>query len=79
MACFLIILPKGMSISGLTDKNILEAGFTSGELTYYVVFGKNIDEIIGQLFFHHGPPALTFPLGIWQFCIALSGIAAKNR
>jgi oligosaccharide 4-alpha-D-glucosyltransferase len=37
---------KGYLDMGLTDKNVLEAGFVSGELTYYVVFGKNIDEIL---------------------------------
>lgn len=39
---------KGYLDIGLTDKNTLEAGFTSGELTYYVVFGKNIDEILNN-------------------------------
>ncbi len=37
---------KGYLDIGLTDKDFLEAGFSSGELTYYVVFGKNIDEIL---------------------------------
>ncbi len=37
---------KGYVDIGLTDKNTLEAGFTSGELTYYVVFGRNLDEIM---------------------------------
>jgi oligosaccharide 4-alpha-D-glucosyltransferase len=37
---------KGYFDLGLTDKTVLEAGFMSGELTYYVVFGKNIDEIL---------------------------------
>jgi len=44
---------KGYLDIGLTDNNILEAGFTGGELTYYVILGKNIDEIM----FHYG--ALT--------------------
>jgi oligosaccharide 4-alpha-D-glucosyltransferase len=39
---------KGYVDIGLTDKNILEAGFTSGELTYYVVFGKSLDEIMNN-------------------------------
>jgi oligosaccharide 4-alpha-D-glucosyltransferase len=37
---------RGYIDIGLNDKNVLEAGFVSGELTYYVVFGKNIDEIL---------------------------------
>lgn len=37
---------KGYLDIGLTDKEVLEAGFSSGELTYYVVFGKNLDEIL---------------------------------
>jgi oligosaccharide 4-alpha-D-glucosyltransferase len=39
---------KGYVDIGLTDKNTLEAGFSSGELTYYVVFGKNLDEIMNN-------------------------------
>jgi oligosaccharide 4-alpha-D-glucosyltransferase len=39
---------KGYIDIGLTDKNTLEAGFASGELTYYVVFGKNLDEIMAN-------------------------------
>ncbi|MFL5745474.1 MAG: TIM-barrel domain-containing protein [Niastella sp.] len=39
---------KGYADLGLTDKNTLEAGFSSGELTYYVVFGKNLDEIMAN-------------------------------
>jgi oligosaccharide 4-alpha-D-glucosyltransferase len=39
---------KGYVDIGSTDKNTLEAGFTSGELTYYVVFGKNLDEILAN-------------------------------
>jgi len=39
---------KGYVDIGLTDKNVLEAGFSSGELTYYVVFGKNLDEIMAN-------------------------------
>lgn len=39
---------KGYVDIGLADKNTLEAGFTSGELTYYVVFGKNINEIMNN-------------------------------
>jgi oligosaccharide 4-alpha-D-glucosyltransferase len=39
---------KGYADIGLTDKNTLEAGFVSGELTYYVVFGRNIDEIMNN-------------------------------
>jgi oligosaccharide 4-alpha-D-glucosyltransferase len=39
---------KGYVDIGLTDKNILEAGFTSGELTYYVVFGKSLDEMLSN-------------------------------
>lgn len=37
---------KGYLDIGLTSKDALEAGFMSGELSYYVVFGKNIDEIL---------------------------------
>jgi oligosaccharide 4-alpha-D-glucosyltransferase len=37
---------KGYLDIGLTDKSTLEAGFVSGELTYYIVFGKNLDEIL---------------------------------
>lgn len=37
---------KGYLDIGMTDKNTLEAAFVSGELTYYVIFGKNIDEIM---------------------------------
>lgn len=37
---------KGYIDIGSADKNILEVGFASGELTYYVIFGKNIDEIM---------------------------------
>lgn len=37
---------KGYFDIGLTDKNVLEAGFLSGELTFYVVFGKNMDEML---------------------------------
>jgi oligosaccharide 4-alpha-D-glucosyltransferase len=39
---------KGYLDIGLSDQNTLEAGFISGELTYYVVFGKNIDEILNN-------------------------------
>jgi oligosaccharide 4-alpha-D-glucosyltransferase len=39
---------KGYLDIGLMDNNTLEAGFTSGELVYYVVFGKNIDEILNN-------------------------------
>jgi oligosaccharide 4-alpha-D-glucosyltransferase len=39
---------KGYVDIGLTEKNTLEAGFTSGELTYYVVFGKNLDEMLAN-------------------------------
>lgn len=37
---------KGYFDIGLTDKSVLEAGFVSGELTFYVVFGKNMDEML---------------------------------
>lgn len=37
---------KGYFDIGLTDKQTLEAGFSSGELSFYVVMGKNIDEIL---------------------------------
>lgn len=37
---------KGYLDIGMTDKNILEAGFSSGALTYYVIFGKTLDEIM---------------------------------
>jgi Alpha-glucosidases, family 31 of glycosyl hydrolases len=37
---------KGYIDIGLTDKNVLEAAFVSGELTFYVIFGKNLDEIM---------------------------------
>jgi oligosaccharide 4-alpha-D-glucosyltransferase len=39
---------KGYMDIGLTDKNTLEMGFVSGELTFYVIFGKNLDEIMGN-------------------------------
>lgn len=39
---------KGYVDIGLTDKNVLEAGFTSGELNYYVVFGKSLHEIMSN-------------------------------
>jgi oligosaccharide 4-alpha-D-glucosyltransferase len=39
---------KGYVDIGSGDKNVLEAGFTSGELTFYVVFGRNIDEILNN-------------------------------
>lgn len=39
---------KGYVDIGSTEKNTFEAGFTSGELTYYVVFGKSIDEMISN-------------------------------
>jgi len=39
---------KGYLDIGMTDKNSLEMGFVSGELTFYVIFGKNIDEIMGN-------------------------------
>lgn len=39
---------KGYMDIGLTDKNILECGFVGGELTYYITFGKNIDEILNN-------------------------------
>lgn len=37
---------KGYFDIGLTDKSMLEAGFVSGELTFYVVFGRNMDEML---------------------------------
>lgn len=37
---------KGYMDIGMTEKNTLEMGFVSGELSYYVIFGKNIDEIM---------------------------------
>jgi Alpha-glucosidases, family 31 of glycosyl hydrolases len=37
---------KGYLDIGLTDKNTLEAGFSSGELVYYVILGRSIDEIL---------------------------------
>ncbi len=37
---------KGYFDIGLTEKSTLEAGFVSGELNFYVVFGKNLDEIM---------------------------------
>lgn len=45
---------KGYLDIGLTDKNTLEAGFVSGELTYYIVFGKNLDEILKNYTFLTG-------------------------
>jgi oligosaccharide 4-alpha-D-glucosyltransferase len=39
---------KGYVDIGSTEKNTLEAGFSSGDLTFYVVFGKNIDEILSN-------------------------------
>ncbi|HET9057100.1 MAG TPA: TIM-barrel domain-containing protein [Chitinophagaceae bacterium] len=37
---------RGYFDIGLTNSDILEAAFISGELTYYVIFGKNADEIL---------------------------------
>ncbi|WEK36261.1 MAG: glycoside hydrolase family 31 protein [Candidatus Pseudobacter hemicellulosilyticus] len=37
---------RGYLDIGLTDKQTLEAGFSSGALTFYVVMGRNIDEIL---------------------------------
>lgn len=37
---------KGYADIGLTEKSTLEAGFMSGELNFYVVFGRNLDEIM---------------------------------
>lgn len=37
---------KGYFDIGLSNPNSLEAAFVSGELTYYIVFGKNADEIL---------------------------------
>ena len=37
---------KGYFDIGLTKPGIFEAAFVSGELTYYIVFGKNADEIL---------------------------------
>ncbi|QEC40792.1 TIM-barrel domain-containing protein [Pseudobacter ginsenosidimutans] len=37
---------KGYFDIGLTEKSTLEAGFMSGELNFYVVFGRNLDEIM---------------------------------
>lgn len=37
---------KGYADIGLADKSTLEAGFSSGELNFYVVFGKNPDEML---------------------------------
>ncbi|RTL58926.1 MAG: glycoside hydrolase family 31 protein [Sphingobacteriales bacterium] len=37
---------KGYFDIGLSNPNVLEAAFVSGELTYYIVFGKNADEIL---------------------------------
>lgn len=37
---------KGYADIGLTEKSTLEAGFMSGELNFYVVFGRNLDEIL---------------------------------
>ncbi|MBI1781854.1 MAG: DUF5110 domain-containing protein [Sphingobacteriales bacterium] len=37
---------KGYFDIGLSNPNALEAAFVSGELTYYIVFGKNADEIL---------------------------------
>lgn len=37
---------KGYLDIGKTDAGVLEAGFTSGELTYYIITGKNVDEIL---------------------------------
>jgi oligosaccharide 4-alpha-D-glucosyltransferase len=37
---------KGYLDIGLTDKSVLEAGFMSGELTFYVVFGNSMDEML---------------------------------
>jgi len=39
---------KGFADIGVTDTSRLQAGFSSGELSYYVIFGKNIDEMLQQ-------------------------------
>ncbi|MFI5134944.1 MAG: TIM-barrel domain-containing protein [Chitinophagales bacterium] len=36
----------GYTDIGKSDPNILEAGFYSGELNFYVISGKNVDEIV---------------------------------
>ncbi len=62
---------KGYFDIGLTDKNVLEAGFVSGELTFYVVFGKNMDEMLNNYTAIYRPAAIASPLGPGQFCIPL--------
>ncbi|MBX7139905.1 MAG: DUF5110 domain-containing protein [Chitinophagales bacterium] len=37
---------RGYADIGKTDSNILEAGFYSGELNFYIIAGKNVDEIV---------------------------------
>ncbi|MGB8191831.1 MAG: TIM-barrel domain-containing protein [Chitinophagaceae bacterium] len=37
---------KGYADIGKTDGNVFEAGFISGELNFYVIPGKNVDEIL---------------------------------
>lgn len=37
---------KGYIDIGRKDPHLLEAGFTSGELTFYIINGKNVDEIL---------------------------------
>lgn len=39
---------KGFADIGVTDTTRFQAGFSAGELCYYVIFGKNIDEILQQ-------------------------------
>ncbi|HSB91605.1 MAG TPA: TIM-barrel domain-containing protein [Flavitalea sp.] len=39
---------RGLVDIGVTDTARFQAGFSSGELCYYVIFGKNIDEILKQ-------------------------------
>ncbi|MEO6916329.1 MAG: TIM-barrel domain-containing protein [Chitinophagaceae bacterium] len=37
---------RGYIDAGKKDASILEAGFTSGELTYYIIHGRNTEEIL---------------------------------
>jgi oligosaccharide 4-alpha-D-glucosyltransferase len=67
---------KGYADIGLTDKNVLEAGFSSGELTYYVVFGKNLDEIMANYSSITGRQPLP---PRWVFGNFVSGAGSNNE
>ena len=41
---------KGYLDIGKTNPDVLEAGFQSGELTFYIIYGKNAEEILQHYF-----------------------------